>query len=236
LRDGERCYLRHRPSRNLQIELAMERQRAHGESSSFRRRAMKMGSPRLENGLFGKPNTPGFHLRRWLPIVNTLGPHNSLAAKSASLLRHMEFSSILRWPGTSPVSRALPQAFAWSTILYRSPHTISPSLYSRADRHLDHGTHPPPSDERHVPVPMVPHAAKTDPAHKTGGLVDHRGRPHEKVPPPASQKAPPCQQRYGVIIDGPTQFAFADPLVLLASGTTRCLSQNRSYRGLPTLR
>lgn len=42
-----------------------------------------------------------------------------------------------------------------------------------------------------------------------------RGRPHEKVPLPASPKAPPHQQRCGVTIDGPmrsllslTRFAF----------------------------
>jgi hypothetical protein len=124
----------------------------------------------------------------------------------------------VRRPGTAPVSQALPWALAWSTILYRSPHTGSPSFYSRAGRHLGTGC-PEPSDERYVPVPMVPHTAKTDPARKTGGIVSHRGRPRVKVPLPASPKAPPYQQRYGVIIDGPMQFAFADPLVLPASGS-----------------
>jgi hypothetical protein len=98
------------------------------------------------------------------------------------------------------------------------------------------GTTPWPSDERHVPVPTVPQTSKTDPAHKTGGIFGHRGRPCGKVPPPASPKAPPCQQCYGVTIDDPMQFACADPLGLPASGATHCSSQNRSYRGLPTLR
>lgn len=48
----------------------------------------------------------------------------------------------VRRPGTTPVSRALPRALAWSTILCRSPHTGSPSLNSRAGRHLDPGVTP----------------------------------------------------------------------------------------------
>jgi hypothetical protein len=165
------------------------------------------------------------------PIVNALFAHNFVASVSSSLLRQSWNSAPpdgVRRPGTSPVSRALPRALAWSTILSRPPHTGSPSLNSRAGRHLDTGC-PEPSDERHVPVPMVPHTAETDPAQKTGGIFVHRGRPQWKVPPPASPKAPPCQQRYGVTIDGPMQFAFADPLVLPASGTTYCSSQNRFF-------
>jgi hypothetical protein len=49
--------------------------------------------------------------------------------------------------------------------------------------------------------------------------------------------APSCQQRYEVTIDGPMQFAFADPLCLPTSGhrltVCRCV---RRVRGLPTLR
>ena len=49
--------------------------------------------------------------------------------------------------------------------------------------------------------------------------------------------APPYQQRYEVIIDGPMQFAFADPLCLPTSrhrlAVCRCV---RWLRGLPTLR
>jgi len=173
------------------------------------------------------------------PIVNALVAYNSSAAVSSSLPRqrwNSAPSDDLRGPGTTPVSRALPRALAWSTILYRSPHTGSPSLNSQAGRHLDHGDDPWSSDERHVPVPIVPHTDKTDPAQKTGGIISHRGRPYRNVPLPASPKAPPYQQRYEVTIDGPMQFAFADPLVLPASGTTRCSSQNRFCRGLPILR
>src|SRR4029077_2148346 len=49
--------------------------------------------------------------------------------------------------------------------------------------------------------------------------------------------APSYQQRYEVTIDGPMQFAFADPLCLPTSGhqlaVCRCV---RRVRGLPTLR
>jgi len=63
-------------------------------------------------------------------------------------LHHFSFTSSARvefcsiqsgWPGTTPVSQALPWALAWSTILYCPPHTGCPSLYSRDGRHLRHG-------------------------------------------------------------------------------------------------
>ena len=193
---------------------------------------MKMGSPRLESGLFGSPNTPGFHLRRWLPIVNTLVPQNSLAANQLHFIGMWNSApscdgrELPPCPGHYPGPWLGPLSFIARHTPVR-PHCTVGRVGTSVMR---------PSDERHVPVPMVPHTNETDPAHKTGGVVSHRGRPHRKVPPPASPEAPPCQQRYEVTIDGPTQFAFADPLVLLASGTTHCSSQNRSCRGLPTLR
>jgi hypothetical protein len=144
----------------------------------------------------------------------------------------MEFSSILRWPGTSPVSRELPRALAWSTILYRPSHTGLPSLDSRANWHLVAGC-PAPSDERHVPVPMVPQTTKTGSAQKTGGIFNCRGQPCREAPLPASPEAPPYQQRYGVIFDDPMQFAFANPLRLPTSGATRYSSQNRFVAGFP---
>jgi hypothetical protein len=51
----------------------------------------------------------------------------------------VEFCSIRGWPGTTPVSQALPWAFAWSTILYCPPYIGCPSWYSRDGRHLRHG-------------------------------------------------------------------------------------------------
>ena len=60
---------------------------------------------------------------------------------------------------------------------------------------------------------MAPHATKTDPAHKTGGIVVHRGRPYGRSHHPRAC-APSYQQCYEVKFDGPTQFAFADPLRL----------------------
>ena len=159
----------------------------------------------------------------------------SLHPVTFTSLAVVEFGSILRWPGTTPVSQALPWALAWSTILYRPPHTGLPSLNSRAGWHLgiDFSA---PSDGRHVLVPMVLYLAKTGSAPKTGGILDCRGQPYAKAPPPASPMAPPYRQRYGVTIDGPMQFAFANPLCLPTSEAIRCSSLNRFCRGLPTLR
>lgn len=49
--------------------------------------------------------------------------------------------------------------------------------------------------------------------------------------------APSCQQRYEVTIDGPMQFAFANPLRLPTPGHRRTVRRCvRCFRGLPTLR
>ena len=49
--------------------------------------------------------------------------------------------------------------------------------------------------------------------------------------------APSCQQRYEVKIDGPMQFAFANPLRLPTSGhRITAIRRARRVRGLPTLR
>ena len=126
-----------------------------------------------------------FDLRQWVSPSST-------RLSLVTAVQHFTFTSSARgillhpkgWPGTTPVSQALPWALAWSTILCCPPHTSCPSVYRRGGRHLRHGG-PWRSDGQHVPVPMAPHAAKTDPASKTGGPVVHRGRPYEKVPPPA---------------------------------------------------
>ena len=69
------------------------------------------------------------------------------------------------------------------------------------------------SDGQHVPVPMAPHATKTDPAPKTGGIVVTVDDPMRRSHHPRAF-APSRQQCCEVIIDGPMQFAFADPLRL----------------------
>src|SRR5271170_7878834 len=71
-----------------------------------------------------------------VPIVNTPFARDFSAALDLHFLSIVEFSSILRWPGTTPVSQALPWALAWSTILCCPSHTGQPSLYSRVGRHL----------------------------------------------------------------------------------------------------
>src|SRR5271156_4655935 len=71
-----------------------------------------------------------------VPIVNTPFARDFSAALDLHFLSIVEFSSILRWPGTSPVSQALPWALAWSTILCCPPHTGCPYLYGWDGRHL----------------------------------------------------------------------------------------------------
>ena len=51
---------------------------------------------------------------------------------------------------------------------------------------------------------------------KTGGIIVHRGRPKRRSHHPRAC-APSRQQRYEVKIDGPMQFAFANPLRLPTS-------------------
>jgi hypothetical protein len=53
---------------------------------------------------------------------------------------------------------------------------------------------------------------------------------------PRARWLPRVNSATGLQLTIPIQFAFADPLVLPASGATHGSSQNRSYRGLPTLR
>jgi hypothetical protein len=100
----------------------------------------------MEDGLLGTPRRPGVHLRQWVAPSSTrvspITPERQFQLhffgnRGIRLLR-----TDVRRPGTTPVSRALPRALAWSTILYRSPHTGSPSLYSWAGRHLGHRENP----------------------------------------------------------------------------------------------
>src|SRR5580658_10252691 len=71
------------------------------------------------------------------PIVNTPFARNFVAAvylhffSTRGILLHPE-----GWPGTTPVSQALPWALAWSTILCGPAHTCRLSLNSRDRWHL----------------------------------------------------------------------------------------------------
>src|SRR5450755_4694739 len=196
--------------------------------------------PQLENGLLGTPRWPGLHLRQWVaPLSTRFSPITPLR----QFPLHFVGNRGIRLPRTASEGRELPPypghyPGPWlGPISFIARHTPvrPPWTVGRVGTSVT-GILPWPSDERYVPVPMVPPTAKTDPAPKTGGIFSHRGRPIGKVPLPASPKAPPCQQCCGVTIDGPMQFAFADPLALPASGATHCSSQNRFCRGLPTLR
>ena len=192
---------------------------------------------RMENGLLGLPRRPGVHLRQWVaPSSTRFSPITPLRQF------HLHFfgNGGIQLPRTASEGRELPPypghyPGPWLgplSFVVRHTPVHPPCTVGRVGTSITEMT-PWPSNERHVPVPMVPHTSETDPAQKTGGVFDHRGRPQWKVPPPASTMAPPCQQRYGVTIDGPTQFAFADPLDLLTSGTTHCSSQNQFVTGFP---
>jgi hypothetical protein len=232
--------LRHRPSQKLPVRGGDRTTMKAWKPSASLPPGHEDSVLPLENGLLGSPRRPGLHLRQWVaPSSTRVSPITPLR------YFHLHFfgNRGIQLPRTVSEGRELPPypehyPGPWlgplSFIIRHTP-VHPPWTVGRVGTSIM-GKTPWPSDERHFPVPMVPQTAKTDPAQKTGGIFGHRGRPYEKVPPPASPKAPPCQQCYGVTIDGPMQFAFADPLVLLASGATHCSSQNRSYRGLPTLR
>ncbi len=125
----------------------------------------------------------------------------------------VEFSSIrIGWPGTSPVSQALPWALAWSTILCCPSHTGCPSLDGRDGRHLhrkhrDEATDNMSQFRRHH---MQPRRILLQ---RPAGLLFTVDDPVRRSHHPRAC-APSCQQRYEVTIDGPMQFAFADPLRL----------------------
>ena len=170
------------------------------------------------------------------PIVNTPFTHNSVAALTPSLLRQSWNSApscdgreLPPYPRHYPGPWLGPLSFIARHTPVGPPCTVGPVGTSAAvarggatnnmSQFRWHHTRP-----RRILL------------RRPAGFVGHRGRPYEKVPPPASSTAPSCQQRYEVTIDGPMQFAFADPLRLPTSGATHCSSQNRFCRGLPTLR
>jgi hypothetical protein len=62
-------------------------------------------------------------------------------------------------------------------------------------------------------------------ARKTGGVIDHHGRPCEEAPTPARRLPLPRQQRCGITTDDPMPFAFANPLPLpTGRWLSRCCS------------
>lgn len=150
-------------------------------------------------------------------------------------MQHVTFTSSARgillhpegWPGTTPVSQALPWALAWSTILCCPPHTGCPSLYSRGGRRLRHGGPCGATNSmsqfrwRHT---RPRRTLLKRPAGLLFTVDDPNGRSHH---PRAC--APSCQQRYEVTIDDPTQFAFADPLRLPTPGAESLLLGGPSF-------
>jgi hypothetical protein len=66
-------------------------------------------------------------------------------------------------------------------------------------------------------------------ARKTGGVVDHHGRPCEEAPTPAGRSPPPRKQRCGDTTDDPMPFAFANPLPLPTGRAVEPLSLLRRH-------
>jgi len=234
---GGTCNTGHR--RNFRIEVAAGRRRRRRSRKPVCLLAMKIRYCEWSVDFSARRADRGSFASMGCPIVNTLVAHSSIAVMSSSLLRQSWNSAPpdeVRGPGTTPVSRALPRALSWSTILYRSPHTDSPSLYSWARWHLDHGQTPWPSDETTCP------SSDGSTNGQDGSCSEDRRdfwspwTALKEGPTTREPEGSPAQQRYEVIFDDPMQFAFADPLVLPASGATHCSSPNRSCRGLPTLR
>jgi hypothetical protein len=166
------------------------------------------------------------------PTVNTPFANNPpFSAGTFTSSAVVEFSSVWRQPGTTPVSQALPRALAWSTILGSRTRAGRLSVYRRARGHLDRVA------ERADCLSQFrgDHTRRSRrSARKTGGVGGHHGQPYEKAPPPAGQMPPPRQQRCGGTIDGPMPFAFANPLPLpTRRPASRCCCRGACH-GLPT--
>ena len=73
-----------------------------------------------------------------------------------------------------------------------------------------------PRNGQHVPVPMRPHSTETGSARRPAGFLIVVDNPNGRFHRPRAC-APSCQQCYKVNIDGPMQFAFANPLCLPTS-------------------
>jgi hypothetical protein len=123
------------------------------------------------------------------PIVNTLVAHNSVVTVSSSLLRQWWNSApssdgreLPPYPRRYPGPWLGPLSFIGRHTPVRPPGTVG-----RIDTSVA-GVTRWPSDERYVPVPMVPHTAKTDPAHKTGGILSHRGDPMRRSHHPRARR------------------------------------------------
>ena len=116
----------------------------------------------------------GFPRRQHAPVGrSTLRGHLTFTPSAV-----VEFGSASRRPGTSPVSRTLLRALAWSTIFGFTPCAGRPSARSgrSASRSGDRGmgslSQFRGDSERR----------ETGPARKTGGVGGHRGRPYEEAP------------------------------------------------------
>ena len=90
------------------------------------------------------------------------------------------------------------------------------------------------SDEQHFPVPMAPHAFKTDSVIRPTGLSFTVDDPTRRSHHPRAF-APRVNNATRLQLTVPTRFAFADPLDLPTRRIESLLVDHSVFRGLPTL-
>ena len=175
-----------------------------------------------------------FHLRQWVSPSSTRLSRGSLVYRivlhffgNGGIWLHLE------WPGTSPVSQALPRALAWSTILSNRFCTgwlsliVGPVGVSVRDREYAYDSLSQFRDgylrERRVRLRR--------PAGLLVTVDGPTGRPHH----PQGCSPLRVNSAAEVIIDGPMPFAFANPLSLPACRSSSAVEVGAACRGLPTL-
>ena len=156
------------------------------------------------------------------PIVNTPFPRNCGATISPSLLQHVEFCSIPRdGRELPPYPRHYPGPWL-GPLSFAARHTpvVPPCIVGTVGTSVtaDRGRETNSMSQFRWHHTRPRRTLLRRPAGLLFTVDDPHGRSHH---PRAC--APSCQQRYEVTTDGPTQFAYADPLRLPTPGAESLL-------------